>query len=117
MILIDMEMPTSCYWCPFMNGSWGYSPPHKARCIIAEKDMPVDERHVQHNLEHCPLQELPPHGRLIDADDLRTIISDYTQVDALGHTPLQLCDAMPTVIPATQSNTFNALEALEEEEA
>ena len=58
----DMEMPTSCYYCPFMDGSWGYSPPHKARCVITGKDMPVDERGVQHN-QSCPLVPVPTHVR------------------------------------------------------
>lgn len=35
--------------------------------------------------------------RLIDADELRQVLAVYTETDTLGHTPLQLCDAMPTV--------------------
>ena len=69
LIIKGMEMPTSCYYCPFMDGSWGYSPPHKARCVITGKDMPVVERGVQNN-QACPLVPVPPHGRLIDADIL-----------------------------------------------
>ena len=36
-------------------------------------------------------------SRLIDADALRQVLEVYTQKDSLGHTPLQLCDAMPMV--------------------
>ena len=35
--------------------------------------------------------------RLIDADALRQVLEVFTEKDTLGHTPLQLCDAMPTV--------------------
>jgi len=68
-VYINMEMPTSCYYCPFADGSWGYSPPHKKRCVVTGRDMPVDDRGVQHNQE-CPLVPVPEHGRLIDADAL-----------------------------------------------
>lgn len=37
------------------------------------------------------------HMRLIDADALRQVLEVFTEKDTLGHTPLQLCDAMPTV--------------------
>ena len=37
--------------------------------------------------------------RLIDADALRQVLEVFTEKDTLGHTPLQLCDAMPTVHP------------------
>lgn len=37
--------------------------------------------------------------RLIDADALRQVLEVFTEKDTLGHTPLQLCDAMPTASP------------------
>lgn len=75
-LIKGMEMPGSCYYCPFADGSWGYSPPHKKRCLISGKDMPVDERYVQKNQPVCPLVPVPPHGRLIDADALRQSIKE-----------------------------------------
>ena len=33
--------------------------------------------------------------RMIDADALRQVLEVFTEKDTLGHTPLQLCDAMP----------------------
>lgn len=35
--------------------------------------------------------------RLIDADALGQLLEVYSEKDSLGHTPVQLCDAMPTV--------------------
>ena len=35
--------------------------------------------------------------RLIDADALRQVLEVYSEKDSLGHTAVQLCDAMPSV--------------------
>ena len=32
--------------------------------------------------------------RLIDADALRQVLEVYSEKDSLGHTPVQLCDAL-----------------------
>ena len=53
-LIRGMEMPKACNECPLINcvhDNQGYYP-------IPEK---------------CPLVEVPPHGRLIDADDIDTI--------------------------------------------
>lgn len=59
-----MEMPESCYYCPFADGVWQKD----KRCLINGKEMPRDGRDVQQNHINCPLVPVPPHGRLIDAD-------------------------------------------------
>ena len=66
-IVKNMEMPKNCKECPFSD--------HEAWCLIpgSWKERyycPDDERS-----EHCPLIELPPHGRLIDADKFK---ADYS---------------------------------------
>lgn len=38
-----------------------------------------------------------PKPRLIDANKLRPLLLFFQERDALGRTPLQICDAMPTV--------------------
>ena len=97
-----MKMPTSCYYCPFADGTWGYSPPHKKRCLISGKDMPVDERNVQHDQLVCPLVEIPPHGRLIDADTL-----NYSNTDYCGNHFVYMVDIedSPTIIEAEEGET------------
>ena len=35
--------------------------------------------------------------KLINADDLRQVLEVFSGKDSLGHTPVQLCDAMPTI--------------------
>lgn len=66
-VLIKIEMPESCYYCPFADGVWQKD----KRCLINGEEMPRDGRDVQQNHINCPLVEVPtPHGRLIDADNL-----------------------------------------------
>lgn len=69
-LIKGMEMPESCYYCPFADGVWQKN----KRCLINGKEMPRDGRNVQQNHLTCPLIPVPPHGRLIDADEL---ISDF----------------------------------------
>lgn len=76
-LIKNMEMPKSCYYCPFAEGTWGYAPPNHKWCLITGKDMPTDERYVQGNQFYCPLIEVStPHGRLIDADSYRKEIRE-----------------------------------------
>lgn len=67
-LIKGMEMPESCYYCPFADGVWQKN----KRCLINGKEMPRDGRDVQQNHISCPLIEIPPHGELIDRDALPT---------------------------------------------
>lgn len=63
------EMPESCDRCEFCK----WSNLHQTgRCLKAHKpcfeDFSIEYRSKR--AEFCPLVELPPHGRLIDADAL-----------------------------------------------
>lgn len=55
-VLINMEMPKSCKDCELAKHFDGYQ----------ENDCPFNA----FSYYDCPLVELPPHGRLIDADEL-----------------------------------------------
>lgn len=90
-----MEMPESCYYCPFADGVWQKD----KRCLINGKEMPRDGRDVQQNHINCPLVPVPPHGRLIDADAL-----DSSETDYLGNHFVYLVDIddAPTIIPAEE---------------
>ena len=62
-LIKNIEMPKDCYDCPFIrenkekNGFYD--------CIVIGKACALGAVH-----KDCPLIELPPHGRLIDADEL-----------------------------------------------
>ena len=99
-LIKGMEMPTSCGDCKLRTavGCCG-NLPHNTR------------------MPNCPLVPVPPHGRLIDADALRTAMyHEAFETD----TPMQKWDsgcwirykmfermeeAAPTIIPAEEGET------------
>lgn len=89
-ILIQgMEMPKNCGECPFIFSSWGI----EYYCHLAGSSTSA-EYVEREKMTNCPLIELPPHGRLIDAD----AIQDYN-VETFGQR-LLIIDTAPTVIEA-----------------
>ena len=72
-LIKGMEMPTCCCWCQFCRKTyteWGSI--YSADCIIKKMPIKFSELDLRDGL--CPLAEVPPHGRLIDAD---VLISQY----------------------------------------
>lgn len=77
-IIKGMEMPKNCrdcgieqegFWCGALDGY------QNTRCFTNERR------------EDCPLVELPPHGRLIDADAIDTSYSDPEVIETLQDAP------------------------------
>ena len=66
-----MEMPTNCWLCPL--SVLLEKPREMLFCRITKEE--VLRNKVDDN---CPLIEVPPHGRLIDADRLLWLINDCT---------------------------------------
>lgn len=64
-VLIRMKMPKCCDMCWALDDYGDYP-----RCRITQEqrgyNFPVRDK----RMDNCPLIELPPHGRLIDADAL-----------------------------------------------
>ena len=97
-LIKGMEMPKNCKDCPFSD--------HEAWCLIPGSwreryYCPDDERS-----EHCPLIELPPHGRLIDIKSVEdgkfvTVGNDYQRWwnGALE----SVIDNAPTVIEGSET--------------
>ena len=86
-IVKSMEMPESCYRCPMANDDFYL-------CGATEKYLENDSE--ERRPDWCPLIELPPHGRLIDADELVRI---WTGAKFYGNIK-PIVDARPTVIEA-----------------
>ena len=89
-----MEMPKNCIkgGCP-LDG---------AACDLWE-DKNWEDWHDPHIMRHpdCPLIELPPHGRLIDADALwENITVAYPSI-------IRAIDDAPTIIPAEKDGDGN----------
>ena len=62
-IIKDMKMPPSCYFCSFADTSF-------IRCEAFSPTKLLEDDCEERRPKWCPLIELPPHGRLIDADAL-----------------------------------------------
>ena len=67
-VLINMEMPTSCWPCHFQDCGNCVLNNHKVvdNCILEDR-----------RDEECPLVPVPPHGDLIDRDALEKDIDNY----------------------------------------
>lgn len=97
-LIKGMEMPKSCYECPFFVKSSSPKHPFVDCKIIGQLgdvfnaiSIPID----------CPLIEVPKHGRLIDADEFLnrafgTGLFCEDDMRLLG----ELVGGSPTVIPA-----------------
>ena len=97
-LIKGMEMPKNCIDCAFGWNGWCHRINSRA---FVEVDM---RRH------DCPLVELPPHGRLIDADALHDQMLDYV-ADGYAN-DADDCEAYydmvkdaPTIIPAEGVDT------------
>ena len=96
-----MEMPDNCLECPLETdyGTCGYY----SLFVEAGHDSEVWKRR-----DDCPLVEVPPHGRLIDADALNDLINkSYPMTDRVDvHNGYAICQIMikdlPTVIEAEE---------------
>ena len=63
-LIKGMEMPTNCDVCPFCDYA-------SARCDAVKGTPHTPESRYEKRADFCPLVEIPPHGRLIDADKLK----------------------------------------------
>lgn len=63
-----MEMSKSCYGCPCKIDDGFY----EFICGLTKSGCQWDERP-----DDCPLIKVPPHGRLIDADDVFHVLTNY----------------------------------------
>lgn len=84
-LIKGMKMPTSCFRCPLsvLNGERLYCEVTKDEVLRAKRS------------SDCPLVELPPHGRLIDADAVQETVlklveggwditrNDYKRMDGI----------------------------------
>ena len=95
-VLINMEMPTSCYDCNFAyqdqdsehNVYWICAVIHKSACMYERRD-------------DYPLIPIPEHGRLVDADAMAERWEDYIIKGNIK--PLLV--TRPTIIKAEEDKT------------
>ena len=85
-ILIKIEMPKGCWACPFAVGK-------HYECLFTKKSYNWG---LTTRPSDCPLVEVPPHGRLIDADK-----ATEESMKRTGKRLLAI-DTAPTIIEAEE---------------
>ena len=94
-LIRGLDMPKGCFSCKLNH----HLNPDEDKCIITGNIFDSTIKTVTHRRTNCPLVELPPQGRLIDADALKTILENnpkaLTVFDAIHE-----IDRMSTIIEA-----------------
>ena len=93
-LIKGMEMPTSCLKCQLerrQDTAYDY----EFRCCPVTGAQTNHYRYERH--PNCPLVSIPPHGRLIDADEFENFIrKDWDKND---HWIADVVYSRPTIIP------------------
>jgi len=115
-LIKGMEMPETCDGCPFHH----YHSVGEYVCEATPMFYPWNLANTKGaRKEWCPLVELPPHGRLIDADALKAAICEALK-NALDDDSVNIFGAVlaefvaqgftdeienaPTIIPAEEAD-------------
>lgn len=109
-LIKGMEMPTRCEdcFCFRRNAEYDY-----AYCNISSANV---LGHGNERLNNCPLVEIPPHGRLIDADELRALY-DFDGYDDHGEITREDFDRLLCRLPVIRQNIDDMPTIIEAEEA
>ena len=103
-LIKGMKKPKECCCCPCstinMNGRWG-------KCNLLGRDYAGYPHKIY---DDCPLVEIPPHGRLIDADKFMKPFCDLLEKDehsldyySLGYSGLNaMINDSPTVVESEE---------------
>ena len=91
-IVKGMKMPKDCDNCSFYNDDYDYPTCNVTRLSRGYNWRPFDQR-----MPDCPLVEIKPHGRLIDADALKQK-KKHSNEFAENVVSVAEIDWMPTII-------------------
>ena len=109
-IVKGMEMPKNCDECRFcVNGFTDDAPMYE--CAVQSYDIvsvlvESDGKPFDFRPDWCPLIELPPHGRLIDADKLKSRLvldNDSNELQRISTDILKWIDIQETVIKRSET--------------
>ena len=111
-LIKGMEMPKNCLQCYCTDTEYG-------ECALdPEKRCPED---YGQRAEWCPLVEVPPHGRAIDADVLllKLLTAESGKVYKYCYPCKEILQEIkdnPTVIPVEESNMDSFIRIFEEDD-
>lgn len=98
-LIKGMEMPKSCFYCPFREKV----NPDDYVCMALNKEFEETfsliavKRH-----KDCPLVPVPPHGRLADLDKIENEIALLSPEGYTTGGIRLILDYAPTIIPASE---------------
>ena len=99
----DMQMPTSCWNCDIGRSEYSDG----IRCPFYDLEYEEQCAYKETRHEGCPIMNVPPHGRLIDADALMKdgwVLQKYEEkpTHLVTHTMPLNCPSVPTIIEAEE---------------
>ena len=99
-LIKGLKMPKGCERCWLMDGEDSWCTAMRGRYLTPDFRYGIKDKP-----EWCPLVEVPPHGRLIDADAIKEKI-DHQRPRRLYEDAwtLTIIDDAPTVIPADKED-------------
>lgn len=89
-LIKGIQIPKNCNYC---NADLAYA----AHCIMVQRIVLPSEYDVNERHPSCPLRDVPPHGDLIDRDDLplpAPIEDEYKRVH-------EIVKNAPVILPAS----------------
>lgn len=114
-LIRDMEMPRSCAECRFLEGEAMDGLCHASEKWLDDDDYFLWFQYSEGDIDdskpaNCPLIEIPPHGRLIDAECFDCVaysVAGMSQAYADGYNNgaekiLFMIDNAPTIIEAEE---------------
>ena len=109
-LIKGMKMPTSCSECALNYDCF--------KCIVTGTPFFDHEQNFDDEttcLDNCPLVEIPPHGRLIDADALR-LLYDFSGYKPTGDMTEEEFDRLMYRLPVIRAIIDEAPTIIEAEE-
>ena len=100
-LIKGMDMPKRCWNCPLkkIDGM-------DIVCdVLRERVAIADDKILMGRLDRCPLVEIPPHGRLIDAEEFEKSLSTLLQFPSNlvnGQWIVNTIREQPTIIDAEE---------------
>ena len=104
-IVKGVKMPRDCPVCPLAH--WNKLDRFTG-CELKKRYFDKEDMETRGRPSFCPLVEIPPHGRLVDADVLNDMINrSYPMTDRVDvHNGYGICQEMikqlPTIIEAEE---------------
>ena len=98
-LIKGMKMPKDCPYCPLAH--WNFKNEFTG-CEIVKKYFSQEEMYADSKPDFCPLVEIPPHGRLIDADAIDWVEGRDEQDRPVYLLLKMQIDDIPTIIEAEE---------------